>query len=167
MSQQIQPVKTDEQVASVAALAGEIWNQHYVSIIGREQVDYMLEKFQSVAAVKSQIASGYEYYLALVDDEPMGYIGLVPDESSGKMMLSKIYVKESCRGTGLGTALLEFTKNRAVEKGSTSIWLTVNRNNVRTMEWYDRKGFAVVGEVKQDIGSEFYMDDYILEYSLG
>lgn len=31
----------------IADLAKTIWNQHYVNIIGQQQVDYMLEEFQS------------------------------------------------------------------------------------------------------------------------
>ena len=167
MNMTIEPVANSHGVAAVAALAKEIWNQHFTSIIGRQQVDYMLEKFQSVEAIQSQLASGYEYYVAVIDHEPVGYIGLIPDESAGKMMLSKIYVKVSFRGTGLGSALLDFTRKRALYSSATSIWLTVNRDNLQTVEWYKRKGFAVIDEVKKDIGSGFYMDDYIMECGLG
>lgn len=34
-----------EQIAAVAALAREIWTQHYTPIIGAAQVAYMLERF--------------------------------------------------------------------------------------------------------------------------
>ena len=54
-------------VALVAGLAEEIWNQHFVGIIGQGQVDYMLGKFQSAEAIAGQIAEGYEYYLVRVD----------------------------------------------------------------------------------------------------
>ena len=38
------------------------------SIIGQEQVDYMLAEFQSEQAIEDQISGGYKYYL-LVDGE--------------------------------------------------------------------------------------------------
>jgi diamine N-acetyltransferase len=44
-------VRSEEQIAEVARRAREIWLDHYVPIIGREQVDYMLDKFQSERAV--------------------------------------------------------------------------------------------------------------------
>jgi ribosomal protein S18 acetylase RimI-like enzyme len=157
------PVTDQKGIAAVAALAEVIWNQHFTDIIGRQQVDYMLERYQSVEAIASQLSDGYEYYLAMINDEPLGYLGLIPDKPPGKMMLSKIYVKSSARGTGLGNALLEITRKRALETHAEAIWLTVNRGNVKTVDWYLRKGFTVTDEVKKDIGSGFYMDDYIME----
>jgi ribosomal protein S18 acetylase RimI-like enzyme len=165
MKKTIQPITNSEQIADVATLAEEIWNERFVSIIGQEQVDYMLEKFQSAEAIQSQIDAGTEYYLAATDGHPTGYLAVIPNEPAGKMMLSKIYVHAASRGTGLGASLLEFAKNRAVETNAQSIWLTTNRGNTPAIEWYQRKGFVITDEVKKEIGSGFVMDDYILELS--
>lgn len=159
----IKRVQTGEEVVRVAALAREIWSEHYVKIIGQEQVDYMLATFQSAEAIQSQIESGYEYYLS--SDESggaTGYIALIPNEPPGKMMLSKLYVRAAFRGTGVGTDLVTFAKKRARELGAASVWLTVNRNNLSTIDWYHRKGFVITDEVKQEIGSGFFMDDYVM-----
>jgi hypothetical protein len=95
----LERVESAEQMAAVAELARETWTQHYVPIVGRGQVEYMLEKFQSAEAIARQIAAeGYEYYLA----PDAGYLALVPDAGAGSVMLSKIYVKAEMRGTGLG-----------------------------------------------------------------
>ena len=59
------PVKEIEQIEILSKLACEIWNQHFVPIIGQAQVDYMLNKFLSPKALTEQIASGYEYFLVL------------------------------------------------------------------------------------------------------
>ena len=45
----IRAVDTPRRVAAVAALAREIWTEHYVPIIGPEQVSYMLDEIQSGA----------------------------------------------------------------------------------------------------------------------
>lgn len=51
-------------MAEVATLAAKIWREYYVSIITLEQIDYMLDKFQSIDAITTQIRDeGYEYYL--------------------------------------------------------------------------------------------------------
>ena len=57
------PVSNMELVYSVTAVADEIWHEHFVPIIGEEQVDYMLEKFLSPEDLVEQINSGYQYYL--------------------------------------------------------------------------------------------------------
>ncbi|CAH0117684.1 MULTISPECIES: hypothetical protein [unclassified Paenibacillus] len=49
-------VATEEDVELLARLASEIWNEYFISIISKEQIDYMLGKFQSVQAVMKTIA---------------------------------------------------------------------------------------------------------------
>lgn len=161
-------VTADDHVrlATLADLASNIWNEHYVRIIGQEQVDYMLDKFQSGQAIREQIGAGYEYYLAVEDGTAVGYLGLLPHEPPGKMLLSKIYVSRGYQGTGFGTALLWFAIDLGVQGGAKVLWLTVNRHNARSIEWYRKKGFKTVGAVKKPIGNGFFMDDYVLELPL-
>lgn len=123
----------------------------------------MLAKFQSVDAIAAQIESGWEYYLAKVNGAAAGFAGLVPEHDRKKMMLSKIYVKESCRGQGVGRAMLDFIEAQCKTSGFVTLWLTVNRFNNGPIEWYKRHGFVIVDEVRKDIGQGFYMDDFILE----
>lgn len=162
----IERVMTVEHINGVATLANVIWNQHFVEIIGQDQVNYMLKKFQSVEAIQSQIDSGYEYYIASQEGHFVGYIGLVPNEMPGKIILSKIYVQKEARGTGVGMQFLEFAKQRSIDVGAKTMWLTVNRDNESSIRWYKRKGFSITNEAKTDIGNGFYMDDYIMEYEL-
>ena len=46
----IKVCETEEQVQTLAKLASEIWHEYFVSIISKEQIDYMVEKFQSYQA---------------------------------------------------------------------------------------------------------------------
>ncbi|MEM7381228.1 MAG: GNAT family N-acetyltransferase [Bacteroidota bacterium] len=161
-------VKVTDQadIKTIVELASKIWNDHYVSIIGQEQVDYMLEKFQSEAAIEEQIHSGYEYYLLRDAERTLGYLGLIPNKPVGKLMISKIYLDKFARGGGYGGQLLSFTQNLAIEREFTAIWLTVNRHNKNTITWYEKKGFSKTHEVKQDIGRGYFMDDYVMEMPL-
>ncbi len=162
----IQKVKSEEELEKVASLAYKIWNQHFVPIIGQEQVDYMVEKFQSAPAIAEQIKSGYEYFYLSEDGGEKAYLAIIPDHESKKMMISKIYVELESRGKGFGLQLLEFVKKECGDLGFKTIWLTVNRFNHDTIEWYKRHGFTITKEVKADIGKGFYMDDYIMELSV-
>jgi GNAT superfamily N-acetyltransferase len=163
MTVNITRVSTPDDMAAVARLAQEIWPQHFTPIIGKAQVDYMLEQFQSAGAVLSQIGSGWEYYLAVFDHETVAYAGLVPEVDSKRMMLSKIYVKESARGKGVGRSIMDFVERKCRDEGFNLIWLTVNRFNSGPISWYRHRGFVTVDEVKKDIGGGFVMDDYIME----
>lgn len=153
----LERVESQEQIAAVVKLARETWMPHYAPIIGAAQVDYMLDKFQSPAAIARQIAAeGYEYYLA----PGAGYLALVPDAPKKRVLLSKIYVKAESRGTGLGRAMVEFAERRCSELGCTELWLTVNRNNLGSIAFYERMGFRKTREAVTDIGGGFAMDDW-------
>ena len=89
--------------ALIASLATEIWNQHFVPIIGQPQVDYMLNKFQSQSAITQAMADGYVYSIAYNGDTPCGYCGVMLDDG---VFLSKLYVRQSQRGKGVGKVML-------------------------------------------------------------
>ncbi len=161
-----QAVQSKEQIADVVRLAREIWQEHYEPIIGQEQVDYMLEKFQSERAVVEQLGESYEYYLVIHHGQSVGYVAIVPDRSQPALMLSKIYVRKSERGRHLGKKTLQFVENLCRQRGIRMIWLTVNKNNVHSIAWYLRMGFRNAGPTIQDIGGGFIMDDFRLEKTI-
>lgn len=132
------PVCSDEAIAAVAPLARTTWERHYTPIIGAAQVRFMLEKFQSAAAVREQISNGYEYYLIAEGGAQAGYFALVPHAAEGRMMLSKIYILADFQGRGLGRSVIAFAEKRCLEKGHQALWLTVNKNNVRSIAFYER-----------------------------
>lgn len=163
MSVEIVEVSTNKDIEHVVKLAREIWTQHFTPIIGKAQVEYMLTNFQSPDTIKSQIINGSKYYLAKVENEYVGYAGVISDLTKNKMMLSKIYIKSSLRGKGVGQSLLDYIENKCILEGSSSLWLTVNRFNDNTISWYEHRGFMITDKVKKDIGGGFFMDDYIME----
>ena len=73
---EIRPAKSDSEIQDIAILAEEIWHQHFTPIIGKEQVDYMVDKFQSYPAIKAQIEhDGYEYFQIYRSHAMAGYTG--------------------------------------------------------------------------------------------
>ncbi len=156
-------VCSQEQIAKVADLAREIWQEHYVPIVGQEQVSYMLERFQSQRAIAQQIAEGCEYYLLDKEGQGEGYVAVVPNLKRACLLLSKIYVRRSARGCGLGKKALQYVESMCRQRGIETIWLTVNKNNRDSIAWYSQMGFTNAGPTVQDIGSGFVMDDYQME----
>jgi GNAT superfamily N-acetyltransferase len=163
---EMRSVSTPVDIDSVASLAHDIWIQHYVPIIGQAQTDYMLAKFQSAPAISRQIADGHQYFVATVDGVPVGYFAIVPNQGERSALLSKIYVSQQRRGTGLGKAILAFVEKRCAGMGIRELWLTVNRNNTGSISFYQHLGFTVSGAVVQDIGNGFVMDDFRMAKAL-
>jgi len=165
-SSAIEPVVLPVDIAELSQLAEVIWREHFTSIIGAPQVEYMLKTFQSAKAIESQLHEGMQYYFIVLNGSRVGYLALAEDTASRRLMISKIYVKRSCRGQSLGLKMLDFAERYARQRIISAIWLTVNRYNDTSIHWYLKQGFAIVDEIKKDIGSGFYMDDYILEKTL-
>jgi len=148
----------------IAGLADIIWREHYTPIIGKAQVDYMLEHFQSAEAISKQIAGGMVYFLMLKEDRLVGYLAI--QKRGQELFLSKIYLLREYRGLGMGKAALDFIAERARELGCTSIALTVNKDNDRSIKAYLKMGFENKGGRVTDIGDGFVMDDYLMVRSL-
>lgn len=160
----IEQAKTDVALDRIAALANEIWHEHFVPIIGLDQVNYMVGKFQSYPALKDQVKEGYQYYQIFSDGKFAGYMGIHPEEHS--VFLSKLYVQKDFRGQKLASQAVTFLKTLCRENGWDKIWLTCNRYNENTIAVYDHLGFVNVRSEATDIGNGFIMDDYIFELTV-
>jgi len=155
-------VATEDKVARLAELASEIWHEYFISIISVEQINYMLGKFQSVAAITDQISDqGYEYFFMEVDGQIVGYAGV--KQAEGKLFLSKFYIHSEHRGKGYASHAMKQLVEMSIERKLAAIWLTVNRYNHDTIAIYEKKGFKTVREQVADIGNGYVMDDFIME----
>lgn len=160
----IHPVKTTTDVESVVNLGNEIWKEHYSPIIGKDQVEYMLEKFQSTEAINNQLEEGYLYFLLMLNNDEIGYLSIQPRENL--LFLSKVYLLKSFRGRGFFTSVLLFIENLAADLKVDKIQLTVNKHNSKTISAYQAKGFTNIKSAVFDIGNGFVMDDYIMEKAI-
>lgn len=156
------PVYTVAQVADVARMAHQVWNEHYVPLIGQAQVDYMVAKFQSPEAMQSQIDSGYEYFQIEQSGVSVGYAAIRHDAPDARVFISKLYVLAAHRKSGAGRQTLELIERMARERGATHLWLTVNKGNP-SVRAYERLGFKIVEAMVMDIGGGYVMDDYKME----
>ena len=165
MSLTFAPVKTAGEIEQLAGLAEEIWREHFTPILPAGQVDYMLEKFQSVPTMTRQLQEErYRYFFIQKDGCPIGYTGVKPE--NGKLFLSKLYLRKSERGKGYAGETFRFLEDLCRREGLSAIWLTVNRHNDGPIAVYRNKGFKVVREQVADIGGGYVMDDYIMEKTI-
>lgn len=142
----------------IAGLADTIWREHYIPIIGKPQVEYMLHRFQSAAAIAKQVAGGMAYYLIRSGGIPVGYLAF--EKRGEELFLSKIYLLRPYRGQGLGREAMDFVTREALEMGCSRIALTVNKNNDLSIKAYQGMGFQTEGSLVADIGGGFVMDDF-------
>ena len=161
----IKPVLQHDDIKTTAALAKEIYTEHYSPIIGIAQVEYMLNKFQSEESILSQIENNTLYYLIYNENIPIGYFAVELNNPDGKIFLSKLYIRKEARGFGLSKQALQLIKQLSKDNNLTHLWLHVNKNNP-SINIYKSLGFKITDAVKNHIGNGFYMDDYIMELEL-
>lgn len=163
---ELKKITSSSDIIKTACLAHQIWNQHFQSIISQQQIDYMLDQFQSYKEISEQITNqGYEYYNFVVDNRQVGYFAFC-QKPNNTLFLSKIYLQKKQRGKGYAKKAFELMKNKAKENGNTMIWLTVNKKNEIAINAYKKLGMEVIREEETDIGNGFIMDDYVFGLNL-
>ena len=145
-------------IKEMSRMATAIVREHFDSIIGKEQNDYMIQKFQTVDAIKEQLEHSYQYYFVSDERRRIGFLAFYPRGNA--MYLSKLYLYKEERGKGYSRQMLDFVITNARNIGLAFIELNVNRNN-SAIYAYEKLGFKVIRTEKNDIGAGFFMDDYV------
>jgi len=169
MTVEFVPAGSAAELAAIAQLAREIWYEYYVPLIGKAQVDYMVERFQSPSALQQQVAEGYEYFMMRQDGAAggaLGYIAVQAQPAQRQLFISKLYLHRNTRGRGTGRVAMEFIEQLALSRDIALLWLTVNKGN-QAVQFYEQLGFHNAGAIVTDIGNGFVMDDFRMEKRLG
>jgi ribosomal protein S18 acetylase RimI-like enzyme len=162
---QIYAIQTQDEADMIARLAQEIWHEHYKPIIGEQQVAYMLEKFQSADQIWTDIKqNGYVYNYIIIGSQAAAYMAYREEDIS--CFLSKLYVKKQFRGQKLARLLIDHLVSCCQDNKRKEIYLTVNKNNDRSIAAYKKMMFKIERSVITDIGNGFVMDDYIMRRSI-
>ena len=125
---------------------------------------YMLDKFYGTPSLTNQMKDEHQFYLAEVNDNAVGFASFT-HEHDVTYKLQKLYVLTTIQKTGAGKKLLETVEDAVrIMKGETLL-LNVNRHNT-AKAFYERHGFKIIREEDIDIGSGYFMNDYVMEKSL-
>lgn len=157
-------INDPDGVREMSRVATSIVREHYDPILGTTQNDYMLEKFQSVHAIKGQLEHGYQYYFLCDGDTTVGFCAFLLKEDC--LYLSKLYLYKNERGKGYARAALNFLTEEAIAAGKSAIELNVNKYNDHSIFVYEKLGFVRVRAEMNDIGSGYYMDDFVYRLAL-
>lgn len=160
------PVATPEEQARLAELAERIWTDYWPALIGADQTRYMIDQFQSLPAIRRDMAEhAYEYWFvrAADDGRVVGYTGGHVEPGTNRFFVSKIYLLPEERGKHFASAIIRFYEHLCRERGLDALYLTVNKGNELGIRAYLGNGFKTIEAVESPIGEGFVMDDYIME----
>jgi len=158
-------VKND--VPLIRRLAEIIWREHYPSIIGNDQVEYMLRRMYPESELARQMANeGQVFFICHVQDEPVGFFSVQVKEDDGGF-IPKFYLAQEQRGKGAAAAMMKEALDYLRIHGCTEVRLQVNRMNIRPLNFYFKQGFKIEKAADFDIGDGFFMNDFIMLRKLG
>lgn len=162
----MQPVKLQVAVPGdlprIRALAEHIWNQHYPPIIGQAQVDYMLQRMYSSESLNDQLMrQHHRFYLVNLAGREAGFISVYKDPD-GDWFISKFYIDQNLAGKGIGSAVFEQIK---ILCAARSFRLTVNRQNIKAINFYFKLGFRIEKVADFDIGGGYVMNDFVMRWN--
>ncbi|MBR2790623.1 MAG: GNAT family N-acetyltransferase [Eggerthellaceae bacterium] len=177
MSTTFVPVTTPEDQERLSELAGAIWREYWPERIGADQTEYMVEQFQSLGAIRRDMAKAsepYEYWFVVSDTVDgrggeacapriVGYTGGHNEAATNRFFISKIYLLAQERGRGYASRVIDFYEGLCRERGLRAMYLTVNKYNELGIRAYEAKGFITIDATVSDIGQGFVMDDFIME----
>jgi diamine N-acetyltransferase len=153
-----------DEIETIRQLADKIWHEAYAEILSPEQISYMLNWMYSSETIRNEILEGTCWEAISEGNIPIGFISTTVEGSSLK--LSKLYINPEYHSKGYGQESLNHTKEMARGKGPKSVYLTVNKGNLKAMKAYEKAGFTRTGSKVFDIGSGYVMDDFIYTYVL-
>lgn len=125
-----------------------------------ELLDYFDQTFSVQKIKKSIDKPNNVYWIALVDELPVGYAKLKLKSKSEFItsdnisQLQKIYILKDFLSMKIGHQLQERLIGRARENNSEAIWLSVLGSNDRAINFYYKNDFIDVGNHDFQIGSE-------------
>lgn len=148
-----------QNIETISKLAHLIWNQHYISIISQAQIDYMLNLMYSKESLKDQLEiKNHCFFLINYDGVDVGFISL-NQENISHWSLNKFYINQLFAAKGIGSlALKKIIKKLAAKK----LTLTVNRQNIKSINFYFKNGFKIEKNADFDIGNGYVMNDFIM-----
>ena len=150
---------TTSDIKEISQLAIIVWNQHYPTIIGQTQVDYMLHLMYSEESLKEQMEKKlHQFILIKVDNISQGFIS-VHTENNRDWFLNKFYINQKEATKGIGSIAFEQLKEIIRPK---KITLTVNRQNFKSINFYFKQGFKIERVADFDIGNGYVMNDFVM-----
>lgn len=155
---------TKNQLSIIKDLAYAIWPIAYGEILSKEQLNYMLDNFYSVDNLSNQMDSGQVFELLLEDKNVIGYLGYEFNcKETGLLKIHKIYLLPETQGKGFGKFMIDEVFKIAKSNNQKGVFLNVNKYN-KAKFFYEKLGFVISKEEVIDIGNDYVMDDYVMEY---
>jgi RimJ/RimL family protein N-acetyltransferase len=122
----------------------------------------------STDALIKQNQEGQDFYIIEENKEEIGFIA-ISKKSEGQWFLHKFYIAVEHQNKHLGAEVMKELSafiGESDDSDSIEIRLTVNRINYKSINFYFKHGFKIESVADFDIGSGYFMNDFVLIKSI-
>lgn len=125
---------------------------------------YLARSFSPEIQAAELADAATDFLIAFAGDEPAGYAkvraGSAPAcvRGTSPLEICRLYADTPWIGRGVGGTLMQACLGHAASLGCDVIWLDVWERNPRAIGFYERWGFAVVGEQDFVLGDDVQRD---------
>jgi diamine N-acetyltransferase len=147
-------------VETIQKLAFGIIPEYYADIVPHELNLFFVNTYQTAQAIQTQLSNSYDYYLLSDNGVMIGYLSIKINTEKSEMILSKLYLLKTYRGSGYGQKVMGFIINQATELNLAKISLLVNRNNQKAIRFYTKYDFAITQELENKFENGYTFLDY-------
>lgn len=148
------------------AMAREIWVETFEHSASPANIAlYLAEAYGPKGQLIRDLADpAHHFRLARADKAIIGFAKLsppfLPDETqtAGALQLSQLYVVRDLHGRGVADELMRWTIDTARAREATALLLTVWEENARALRFYQRRGFAHIGDYAFRTGEQIDRD---------
>lgn len=159
----IADAKDSDRLALVGAAT---FLESFAGILDGDAIVAHCAKQHGAGVYREYLSGGGQAWLAEMNEggAPIGYTLVTKpdlpghDPDGGDLELKRIYLFSRFHGTGLGSALLDPAVEQASAAGAGQLLLGVYAKNLRAIAFYNKHGFAQVGERMFQVGDQQYYD---------
>jgi diamine N-acetyltransferase len=154
-----------------AVLAAQVWLHTYVTYvtdgINDEIAHYVRCEFTPEKYLQSLYDLATHFFVAEHDNKLIGFavikLGVdCPAGASSNIELQTLFVQEHHIGHSVGKLLLQAAQAKASKQPESALWLKVNANNGRAINFYAHHGYTKVGTAYFELGEGRYENHVLI-----
>jgi ribosomal protein S18 acetylase RimI-like enzyme len=149
---------------AIAHVARVTWDAAYADIIPPENRERLLARWYAPDALRDSITQRDSwFYVALVDDEPVGFAQLVMRED-GAGQLTRIYVLPDWQRRTIGTLLLQEGLAALSDQDVHELFVEVEKDNRAGKGFYEKQGFRFSREFSMELPEQrLVLEELVLQ----
>lgn len=146
---EIKPLGVND-AAALRAVATQAYRDHYLDL-WYDNGDWYLQTYFSLSRFEEELRdTNAFFFMIFYNGNAVGFLKLntnkpLPGHSENALELERIYLIKKASGTGIGTAVLQYTFSVALQQHTNRVWLKVMDSSDGPIRFYKKMGFAICG----------------------